>query len=66
MDYSTIERGNIITSQSILEYKQGYLLKIVDSLENEFEDILDKGFDGDSDFYEYIEDLRTVIGKLNE
>ena len=61
-----IERGNIITSQNTLRYKQGYLLKIIDSLKEEFEEILIKGFDGDSNFYDYIEDLRTVISKLNE
>jgi hypothetical protein len=46
--------------------KRTYLLKIVDSLEQEFERILESGFDEDSNFYEYIEDLRTVIGGINE
>ena len=46
--------------------KKQYLLKTVDSLEKEFERILERGFDEDSPFYDYIEDLRTVIGKLNE
>ncbi len=46
--------------------KKEYLLKIVDGLEEEFERILEKGFDEDSSFYDYIEDLRTVIGNLNE
>lgn len=46
--------------------KKQYLLKTVDSLENEFEKILEKGFGEDSPFYDYIEDLRIVIGSLNE
>lgn len=46
--------------------KKQYLLKTIDSLEEEFERILEKGFDEDSPFYDYIEDLRTVIGNLNE
>lgn len=46
--------------------KKQYLLKTVDSIEEEFERILERGFDEDSPFYDYIEDLRTVIGKLDE
>lgn len=46
--------------------KRDYLLKIVDSLEMEFDRILQKGFDEDSPFYDYINDLRIVIGKMNE
>ena len=46
--------------------KKDYLLKIVDSLESEFDRILQYGFDEDSPFYDYIEDLRTVIGNINE
>ena len=54
-------------NQDILKYnKRDYLLKIIDSLEKEFEKILTDGFDVDSNFYDYIEDLRTVINKLNE
>ena len=51
----------------ILKYnKRDYLLKIIDYLEDEFNRILIHGFDIDSSFYDYIEDLRTVISKLNE
>ncbi len=46
--------------------KKKFLLKTVDSLEEEFERILEKGFDEDSPFYDYIQDLRVVIGSLNE
>lgn len=46
--------------------KKDYLFKIIDLLEDEFNRILMYGFDGDSNFYEYIEDLRTVIGSINE
>jgi len=54
-------------SHDILKYsRRDYLLKIIDSLEKEFNRILMDGFDIDSNFYDYIEDLRTVIGKLNE
>lgn len=54
-------------NQDILKYnKRDYLLKIIDSLEEEFDRILSEGFDGYSDFYDYVEDLRTVISKLKE
>jgi hypothetical protein len=67
MDCFTIERENTITNQNILRYnKKDYLLKIIDNLEKEFDRILSEGFDENSSFYDYIEDLRIVIGKLNE
>jgi len=46
--------------------KKDYLFKIIDLLEAEFDKILKHGFDVDSNFYDYIEDLRTVIGSINE
>ena len=46
--------------------KRDYLLKILDSLEEEFDKILKYGYDENSPLLEYLEDLRIVIGKLNE
>ena len=43
-----------------------YLLGRVDALENEFENILERGFGPDSPFYDYLEDLRTGLEKINE
>lgn len=46
--------------------KRDYLFKIIDLLEDEFNRILMYGFDADSKFYDYIEDLRTVIDSIKE
>jgi len=44
--------------------KKDYLLKIIDLLELEFNRILENGFDEDSPFYDYVNDLKIVINKL--
>ena len=60
-----IGRENMSINQDIYRYsKKDFLLKIINSLEKEFEKILERGFDENSPFYEYIEDLRTVINKM--
>lgn len=43
-----------------------YLQDRVNAIEKEFEKIITDGFGPDSPFYDYIEDLKTTIGKLNE
>lgn len=41
-----------------------YMNKILDLLVTEFERILEKGFDSESPFYEYIDDLKVVADSL--
>ena len=42
------------------------MFKLLDSLEDEFERILVQGYDQDSPFYEYLADIRTMVGKEDE
>lgn len=45
---------------------KNYILNRIDKIEEEFERILENGFDKDSPFYLYLGDIRTAVKKIEQ